>query len=210
MLGRVTAAYALADRAVLRLDWDALRILRIDGMGAPAVDLDDGVADGTTSDVGDARIELMFAPLTLGSGLALGGWVAMELPNSDETQGIGLNTNNIFFGAVASALIDRLSLTGRLGVGILESPLNNFSQDDVIVYAVDGVLEAGQGLRLIGSIEGTSNPRRTVSLGLEDTSTATAGIEVGSGAWVLDAFVSRGLVARSPDWIAGAGLSWRP
>jgi hypothetical protein len=210
VLGRLTAAYALADRAVVRLDWDALRVLNIDGTSPSAVTLDEGVDDGRTSDAGDARIELMYAPLTLASRIALGGWVAMELANTNETRGIGTNTNNAYLGAVVSAPVNRLSLTGRIGVGILESPLNNFSQDDVIVYAVDAIVQASDGLRLLGSIEGASNPRRTVSLGLEDTSLATLGVEAGSGAWRLDAFVSRGFATRSPDWLAGVGFSWRP
>ena len=208
VLGRLSAAYALADRAVLRLDWDAFRVLSIDGTSPPGVTLDDGVDDGTTSDAGDVRLELMFAPLTVGPGIALGGWLAVELPNSDEAKGIGPNTTNTYLGAVISVPADRLSLSGRLGLGILESPLNSFSQDDVIVYAVDAIVQAGGGLRLLGSIEGMSNPRRTVSLGLEDTSLATVGVEAGSGAWRLDAFVSRGLATRSPDWLAGVGLSW--
>ena len=168
------------------------------------------MADGKTSDTGDARIELMFAPLSVGARVALGGWVAMELPNSDEMKGIGHNTTNTYLGVVASAPISRLTLAGRLGVGILESPLDSFSQDDVIVYALHAVVSAGEGLRLLGSVEGTSNPRRTPSLGLEDTSLATVGAEIGSGAWRLDGFVSWGFATRSPDWLAGIGLSWRP
>lgn len=210
VLGRVTAAYALADRAVIRVDWDALQVLNVENAGPSAVPLEGSVDDGRTSDAGDVRFELMFAPLTLWSSVAVGGWVAMELPNSNEALGIGTNTINTYFGAVVSAPVDRLSLTGRVGVGILESPLNRFRQDDVLVYAVDAIVRVSDGLRLLGSVEGTWNPRRTVSLGLEDTGLATVGAELGSGPWRVDGFAGMGFADRSADWVAGIGFSWRP
>ena len=208
VLGRLTAAYAIADRAVLKLDWEAARLLWTDGAGPSAVSLRDDVADGHTSDTGDVRFELTYAPFTLGSDVSFGGWVAVELPNSDQTRGIGSNTTNTLIGAVISTSRERVTLTGRIGLGILESPLSSFTQDDVIVYGFDALVQAADGLRLVFSVDGWTNPRRTVSLGLEDRGVVKAGVELGSGRWRLDAGLERGFARRSPDWQAAAGVSW--
>lgn len=207
-LGRLTAAYAIADRAILKLDWESVRILWIDRARPSAISLRDGVADGHTSDVGDVRLELTYAPFTLGSHVSFGGWLAVELPNSDETRGIGTNTTNTLIGAVVSTTHDRATVTGRIGLGILESPLSSFTQDDVIVYGIDAVVRAADGLRLVFAVDGWTNPRRTVSLGLEDRGVVKAGVELGSGRWRLDAGLDRGFARRSPDWQAAVGLSW--
>ncbi len=206
--GRLTAAYAIADHAMLKLDWEAARILWIDSVGPSAVFLRDDVADGHTWDTGDARIELTYAPFNIGSNVSFGGWIAVELPNSDETRGIGSNTTNTLIGAVLSADHDRVTLTGKFGLGILESPLVSFRQDDVIVYGIDALVRAADGLRLVFSVDGRINFRQTVSLGLEDRGVVKAGVELGRGRWRLDAGLDRGFARLSPDWRAAIGVSW--
>ncbi|MFQ5530578.1 MAG: hypothetical protein ACE5FP_09585 [Gemmatimonadota bacterium] len=207
-IGRLAAAYAIADRAVLEVRWDALRVLRIDEVGPSAVPLADGVTDGQTSDAGDVRMALTWAPGTLWGVLSAGGWVAVELPNSEERRGIGTNTTNALMGAVFSMPLDRVTLTTRFGLGVLESPPRLFSQDDVLVYSLDAIIEAAESVRLLLSIDGRTNPRRRVSLGAEDVGVVRVGAEFGIGRWRLDAELGRGFAHRSPDWQIGVGVSW--
>jgi hypothetical protein len=206
--GQLTAAYAITDRAVLQAEWGGIRLLRIRQSGPSAVQLDDRTADGRTWDAADVRIALTWTPFALGDGLALGGWVAVELPNSEQGKGIGSNTTNALLGAVLSGQSDRLTVTGRLGLGILESPLRPFSQDDVVAYGLDALITATDRLRLVASIAGRTNPRQSVSLGLEDTGAIRAGAEFRIDRWRFDAGVGRGFAHRSPRWQADIGLSW--
>jgi len=207
-VGTIAAGYAIADRAVLQAGWAGIRLLRIGKAGPTAVQLDDGTADGRTWDAGDVSIALTWTPLTLGDDMALGGWVAVELPNSEQSKGIGTNTTNALIGAVLSGRTDRLTLTGRLGLGILESPLRPFSQDDVVAYGLDALIRATNDLRLVASIAGRTNPRRSVSLGLEDTGVIRGGAEFRVDRWRLDAGVGHGFAQRSPRWQVDLGLSW--
>ncbi|TFG65475.1 MAG: hypothetical protein E4H28_04110 [Gemmatimonadales bacterium] len=207
VLGRMSASYALADHALLELDMETVRVLWIDEAGPASVPPTDAEVGGSTAGFGDLRLGLTFAPFTLGSDISFGGWFAVELPNSDQRSGIGTNTTNILLGPVVSIPGDRLTVTSRLGVGILESPLVSFTQDDVFVYSLDALIRAGDGLRFVLSVDGRTNPRRTVSLGLEDVGLVRAGMELGRGHWRLDAGIARGYAQRSPNWRASVGLS---
>jgi hypothetical protein len=206
-VGRLTAAFALADHAVLSLDVDAVRILWIEDAGPSAIPLI-GTEDGRTSDVGDSRIALTYAPITLWSGLHVGGWLGIELPNSDESKGIGSNTTNALVGTILSLPRGRVTLTGRLGLGIIETPLRLFSQDDVLVYSLDALIEFTESVRLVVSAAGRTNPRGSVALGAEDVGVVRAGAEFGIGRWRLDAGLGWGFANRSPDWQVGGGVSW--
>lgn len=206
--GQLVAAYAMTDRTVLQAEWGGIRLLRIEEEGPSAVQLNDSATDGRTWDAGDVRIVLTWAPLALGEDMALGGWVAVELPNSEQGKGIGSNTTNALIGAVISGRSKRLTLTGRLGLGILESPLRPFSQDDVVAYSLDALITATDRLRLMASIAGRTNPRRSVSLGLEDTGVIRAGAEFRVDRWRLDAGLGHGFAHRSPRWQVDLGLSW--
>jgi len=151
---------------------------------------------------------LTYTPFTIGSDVVLGGWFAVEGPNSEEHNGIGTNTTNFLLGAVASVAGDQLTVSGRLGLGILQSPLFRFTQDDVVVYSMDAVIRAREGLRFILSVDGRVQIRRTVSLGLEDLGLVKVGVELGQDAWRLDAAIGRGFARRSPNWQFALGLSW--
>ncbi|MDH3297506.1 MAG: hypothetical protein OEM96_04400 [Gemmatimonadota bacterium] len=207
-IGRFVAAYGIADHAVLQLEWDALRILRIEQAGPSAVMLAAGSGEGHTSDLADARITLTYAPFSLRSGVLFGGWAAFELPNSEQSRGIGNNTSNALVGGLVSIPREHLTLTGRLGLGILESPLRQFSQDDVVVYGVDGLVDVTDRLRLTVSVDGRTNPRRTVSLGAEDVGAIRAGAEIQVGGWRIDGGLASGFAHRSPAWQVDLGLSW--
>jgi len=209
-LGRIRASYALAEHALLEFDLDAVRVLWVDEAGpAPAaVRLRPVDVGSSTADVGDMRLGLTYTPFTIGSDVVLGGWFAVEGPNSEEHNGIGTNTTNFLLGAVASVAGDQLTVSGRLGLGILQSPLFRFTQDDVVVYSMDAVIRAREGLRFILSVDGRVQIRRTVSLGLEDLGLVKVGVELGQDAWRLDAAIGRGFARRSPNWQFALGLSW--
>jgi hypothetical protein len=140
-----------------------------------------GANDTDTNDVGDVtlwmkmklRNESRRAP-------AVGFRFGVQLPNSDQSRGVGLNTTN-FFGMVTAGKTfagDRFNVFGNLGVGILQSPLQTFSQNDVLLYGLAGIYKASDRVNLVGEVNGFHSTRKNAPLGTEDWSQARVGAQV--------------------------------
>lgn len=207
-LGEITVAYALGDRALIQLDGAAIRVLSIRSRSESAIPLDPGVADGTVSDTDDFRITAAFAPFGSREGWSAGGVVEVKLPNSDERRGIGLNTTDVMLGLLGSWGGGAWRASGRLGVAILEAPLENFEQNDLAAYAVEVLFRPYPRLRLSVGIDGLANTRDVIPLGTEDVGEATAGAEWRVGAWQIDLGLGRGYAGNSPDWRVVGGIAW--
>jgi len=214
-LGTLTAAYAVADGVVIEVRGDAWRVLEIDGRGPSHVPLEPGVGDGTTADAGDFRISTVARLLGRARGPSAGVDVAVKLPNSRETRGIGLNTTDFEGSVFGSWGAPRLRATGEIGIGILTAPLRTFVQDDVLLYAAEVVWSpadprrGGSALRLSLGASGRLNTRNVVPVGLEDRGRARAGLEWGRGGWALDGSVAAGYGPLGPDLALALGLARR-
>ncbi len=200
-LGRITFAYAPAEALVIELRGDLQNVLHISGRDSSHVDLQDGVADGTTNDFGVGG----------DSGLSGGIRVEVKLPNSNETKGIGTNTTDVRLSVLGSYGAGDLRLTGDLGIAILEAPLENFEQNDVVVYSAELLYRPRGGSWRLGlGIDGRAATRDRVLVGTEDLGEVRGIAEYGSGAWVLDLEGAVGYAGTSPDWAVRGGVSFRP
>jgi len=207
-VGEITLAYGLGDRALIQLEGAALRVLSIRGRSASAIPLDPGVDDGTISDADDFRVTVAFAPFGSRDGFSAGGIVEVKLPNSDESRGIGLNTTDVMLGLLGSWGGGPWRASGRLGVAILEAPLETFEQNDLAAYALEVLLRASPHMRLSVGIEGLANTRDVIPLGTEDVGEVTAGAEWHQGRWGFDLGLGHGYAGNSPDWRVVAGIAW--
>jgi hypothetical protein len=101
----------------------------------------------------------------------------MQLPNSNETRGIGTNTTNVYamFTAGKHFKEEKLNIFGNLGAGILEAPLSNFSQNDVLLYGLAAIYKVSDNFNLLGEVNGRHSTRKHAPLGTEDFSTARIG-----------------------------------
>ncbi|MGH7540738.1 MAG: hypothetical protein ACRELC_07050, partial [Gemmatimonadota bacterium] len=161
-LGRLTLAYGVGDRALLEIRGDVRQLLWIDRAGAPLLPLDAGVADGHTADAGDFRIGLLVAPIGEARGFAAGGRLEVKLPNTNERRGIGQNTTDVLLAALGSYGAARWRATGSVGVGILEAPLESFEQNDVLAYALEGLVRPAAGVRIGVGVQGRASTRDRV------------------------------------------------
>ncbi len=206
-LGDVSVAWALTPSAVLSLRGDAFRILRVEKAADPAVALDPDATDGKTSDAGDFEISLIMTPIGDLRGLAAGGGVIVRLPNSNEAKGIGTNTTDVTLAGVLTWGAASWRVSGLLGVGILEAPLETFEQNDVAVYALEGIVRAPGSWRAGVAVEGRASTRGRVPLGTEDRGSVTVWVERALRGVRADVGLSRGYADRSPDWSLRAGLA---
>ncbi len=211
LIGLGASYGAPAEALVIELRGDLQNVLHISGRDSSHVDLQDGVADGTTNDFGDFRIGVGLLPLGGDSGLSGGIRVEVKLPNSNETKGIGTNTTDVRLSVLGSYGAGDLRLTGDLGIAILEAPLENFEQNDVVVYSAELLYRPRGGSWRLGlGIDGRAATRDRVLVGTEDLGEVRGIAEYGSGAWVLDLEGAVGYAGTSPDWAVRGGVSFRP
>lgn len=206
---RLSLAWAAADRLLFTLEGSVWQVLEVGERRPSAVTLDPGVADGTTGDAGDFRLGVLYLPLGAAQGPSAGFRLEVKLPNSDETKGIGTNTTDVRIGLLGSWGGGPLRLTADLGMAILEAPLENFEQNDVLAYAAEALFDVpGQRGRLSLGVEGRASTRGRVPLGTEDLGRVCLGGEVRLGPLVVDVALGAGYAGTSPDWELEVGAAW--
>ncbi|HJR06199.1 MAG TPA: hypothetical protein VJ842_02795 [Pyrinomonadaceae bacterium] len=157
----------------------------------------------STNDTGDFRLstkiklrnETRRAP-------SLGFRFGVELPNSNETRGIGSNQTNAYgtilfgkkFGREA-----RVNLFGNLGLGIFTAPTQAFTQNDMLLYGFAGIVRVNKQINVAGEINGRANTRNgRAPLGTEPLSEARLGLQVKASGLRFDFAGIAGLTDFSP------------
>jgi hypothetical protein len=162
-----------------------------------------GFAGGSTNDVGDFRLatkiklraETKHAP-------SLGFKFGVDLPNTNETRGIGVNQTNAFGLILVGKKFgrdDRLNLFGNLGLGILTAPTQLFTQNDVLLYGVAGIYRVNKQVNLAAEVNGRANTRSgRAPFGTEGESEARLGLQVKASGLRFDFAGIKGLNNFSP------------
>src|SRR5262249_11858289 len=104
---------------------------------------------------------------------SLGFRFGAELPNSNQSRGIGLNQTNFFAAALAAKSFGRVRVMSNLGLGILSSPIDflgnisPFTQNDVLLYGLAASYRFNERLTLVGEVNGRHSTRKNAPLGTE-------------------------------------------
>ncbi|MCG8467084.1 MAG: hypothetical protein MJB57_02610 [Gemmatimonadetes bacterium] len=207
-LGDLRLGLGLGPRAVLEIRGPIRQTLAIDERGIASVPLDGDASDGRAADAGDFELSVSFLPIGDERGLAAGGHLAVKLPNTDESKGIGPNTTDVTLAALLAWGADRWRATGWIGVGILEAPLESFEQNDVLAFAFEWSWDPHERLRLAVGARGRASTRDLVPLGTEDAGEAVLRAELAVGRARFDLGLGHGLVRDSGDWRAELGVGW--
>jgi hypothetical protein len=201
-VGVVGVNFGLAPNVEFQIEGVIQNFLSVNS-ATPAPPIPRGFAGGSTNDVGDFRLstkiklraETKRAP-------SLGFKFGVDLPNSNETRGIGVNQTNAFglilFGKKFGR-DDRLNLFGNLGLGILTAPTQAFTQNDVLLYGVAGIYRINQQVNLAAEINGRANTRTgRAPFGTEGNSEARLGLQVKASGLRFDFAGIKGLNNFSP------------
>ena len=204
----VALSYSFAPGAVLYLRGDALRRLEVERRGPSPVELDPGVDDGTTSGAGDVRIGTLVRLAGRADGLSAGLHLDVTVPSSDERSGVGTNTTDLAISAFGSWGGGPWRASADLGVGILEAPVADFVQNDVVVYAAEVTWRRPDASYRLGlSASGRASTRGSVPLGTEDSGRVAGSVEWLRGPWRADGAVAVGVAGTSADWSLEVGLA---
>jgi hypothetical protein len=98
---------------------------------------------------------------------------------------------------------DRLNVFGNLGIGILQAPVNEFTQNDVLLYGLAGIYTVSDSLNIVGEVNGSHSTRKRTPLGTEDYAEMRLGAQIRALGVRWNAAGIVGLSNRAPK----AGLS---
>lgn len=137
---------------------------------------------------------------------ALGFKFGFELPNSDQSRGIGTNQINVFGKilvqkrfARGGGKTPRVNVFGNLGLAILTAPIERFTQNDVLLYGLAGIFRVNDHINLLGEVNGRSNTRNGAApLGTESFSQLRLGTQIKASNLRFDTAAIFGLTRFSP------------
>lgn len=136
---------------------------------------------------------------------ALGFKFGYQMPNTDQSKGIGTNQINIFSKIIMQKKFGKkpnqtpaANIFGNLGLGIMSAPLANFTQNDVLLYGLAGIFRVTDRINIVSEINGRANTRRNVPLGTESIGQFRIGTQIRASGLRFDAAAIFGLTRFSP------------
>ena len=202
-----------APNVEFQIEGVAQNFLSINSHGPSAIPLSIAPNATSTNDFGDFTL---WTKIKLRNETArwpsLGFRVGVQLPNSSQGTGIGLNQTNaygqILFGKKFGHNA-RVNTFGNLGIGILTAPTTTFSQNDVVTYGFAGIVRLNEVFSLVSEINGRKNTRPgSGPLGTESQSEARVGMQVRASGLRFDFAGIKGLTGTSPRSGVTVGVTY--
>lgn len=204
-------SFGLSPNVEFQIEWTVQNFLSIDGRDTPAIPLRLGANSADTNDVGDVTL-WMKMKLRNESRLlpAMGFRFGVQLPNSNQASGIGTNTTNFYATVTAGKRFanNRLNVFGNLGIGILEAPIANFTQNDVLMFGLAGIYTVNDRVNIVGEVNGFHSTRNRAPIGTEDFSEARLGAQIRALGLRWNAAGIFGLSNRAPKTGIAFGLTY--
>ena len=123
-----------------------------------------------------------------------------QMPNSNQSRGIGTNTTNIFTELIVQKHFGRLNVFGNVGLIILTAPNALYTQNDILSYGAAFTYPLHQRVNLVGEVAGRHSTR-TINVdlvGTESRSQARLGLQIFAGGFWWDFAGIAGLTSRDP------------
>ncbi|HLG17575.1 MAG TPA: hypothetical protein VJH03_24235 [Blastocatellia bacterium] len=194
-------SFGMASNVELQIEWTAYNLLSINRREPPLIPLNLGSNSSDATDVGDVTIWMKMKLRNESRTLpALGFRFGAQLPNSNQSRGIGSNTTNFYAMITAGKQVgdEKLSIFGNLGLGILQAPLKEFTQNDVLLYGLAGIYSVSDRLNIVGEVNGFHSTRKRAPVGTEDFSEGRIGAQLSALGVRWNAAGIFGLSKRAP------------
>jgi hypothetical protein len=145
-------------------------------------------------------------------GPSLGFRFGVQLPNSSQGRGIGLNQTNAFGAILVGKKFGRdgrFNTFGNLGIAILTAPTQLFTQNDVITYGAAGIFRINRQFSVAGEVNGRANTRPGDGpLGTESQAEARLGMQVRASGLRFDFAGIKGLTRFTHDTGVTVGVTY--
>jgi len=212
-VGVIGISIGLSPNVEFQIEGVAQNFLSINSRRPAAIPLTLAAGANSTNDVGDftlwtkikLRNETAHAP-------SVGFRVGVQLPNSNQSLGLGLNQTNAYGSILVGKKFGpdgRLNTFGNVGIAILTAPTNLFTQNDVFTYGAAGIFRVNQRFSLAGEVNGRANTRPgNGPLGTETQSEARFGMQIRATGLRFDLAGIKGLSSFSPKSGVTVGVTY--
>ncbi len=199
-VGVIGVNIGLAPNVEFQIEGVAQNFLSINTRTTSAIPLSLAAGANSANDAGDftlaTKIKLRAETKR---GPSLGFRFGVQLPNSNQSRGIGLNQTNAFGSILVGKKFGRdgrFNTFGNLGIAILTAPTTLFSQNDVLTYGLAGILRINKQFSLAGEVNGRANTRPgNGPLGTESQGEARLGMQIRASGLRFDFAGIKGLTS---------------
>jgi hypothetical protein len=202
-VGVVGVHIGLSPNVEFSIEGVAQNFLSINTRVPGAIPLEVAANANSTNDTGDFRLSTKIKLRNeTRRGPSLGFKFGVELPNSNEARGIGLNNTNAFGTILFGKRFGhegRLNTFGNLGIGIYTAPTQLFTQNDMLIYGAAGIFRVNKQVNIAAEVNGRANTRGGAApLGTESLGEFRLGLQVKAAGLRFDAAGIKGLTEFSP------------
>ncbi len=205
-VGDVRIKTGFASNVEIQIEGVVQEYLAINSQSAnPVIPLN--VFGNSTSDYGDIQTSVKVKLRNETENLpALGFKFGFQLPNSDQSRGIGTNQINIFSKVIVQKTFGKqtgqdpkLKVYGNLGLGIQTAPLERFTQNDVLLYGLAGIYKVNDNINIASEVNGQISTRSGAApLGTESKGQFRIGTQIKTAGLRFDTAALLGLTRFSP------------
>jgi hypothetical protein len=202
--GVIGISFGMGPNVEFQIEGVAQNYVSINSRGPSAIPLDLAPGANSTNDTGDFTLAAKFKLRNeTRRGPSLGFRFGVQLPNSNEARGIGLNATNAFGSILVGKKFGhdgRFNTFGNLGIAILTAPTVLFTQNDVLTYGVAGIFHINKQFAIAGEVNGRANTRPgNGPLGTESQGEARLGMQIRASGLRFDFAGIKGLTSFSPN-----------
>jgi hypothetical protein len=203
-VGVIGITFGMGPNVEFQIEGVAQNVLSINSRGTSAIPLNLAPGVNSTNDTGDFTLSAKFKLRNeTRRGPSLGFRFGVQLPNSSQGTGVGLNQTNAYGSVLVGKKFGRdgrFNTFGNLGLAILTAPTELFSQNDVVTYGLAGIFRINKQFSLAGEVNGRQNTRPgSGPLGTESQSEARLGMQIRASGLRFDFAGIKGLTSFSPN-----------
>lgn len=203
-VGVIGVSFGMGPNVEFQIEGVGQNYVSINSRGPSAIPLELAPGVNSTNDTGDFTLAAKFKLRNETSrGPSLGFRFGVQLPNSNEARGIGLNQTNAFGSILIGKKFGqdgRFNTFANLGLAILTAPTEPFTQNDVVTYGLAGIFRINKQFSVAGEVNGRANTRPgNGPLGTESMAEARLGMQIRASGLRFDFAGIKGLTSFSPN-----------
>lgn len=204
-VGDIRLKTGLSSNVEIQIEGTLQNYLAINSVGPSAIPLT--VTGNSTNDFDDFTMSTKVKLFNETKNMpAIGMKFGFQMPNTDQARGIGTNQINIFSKVIVQKRFGKragktplVNVYGNLGLGIMNAPLANFTQNDVLLYGLAGIFRVNDRINIVSEINGRQNTRSGLApLGTESLSQFRIGTQIRASGLRFDSAALFGLTKDSP------------